>query len=151
MLATSAALAVSGCGLGLVPRVTVSPHFSERASAICRTTNLAIEGLPVPYSTPASQARVARAAGRYLAAELRRLRRLTAPKRRRRAYATALGAVSALIALERHEVSAYSRNGLAQLEPLLARGQALTEIGDAAMNKLGLRDCAADPQPSAAA
>lgn len=130
---------------------TTTRHFIGKASNICRRTNAEIESLPVPNDTPASEAGVARRGVTFASKELTSLERLTPPKKLRHAYYSALGAVETLVNLGRQEVADYSRNRLPQAELLVNRGETLTATADTAMSALGLTDCAADPQPSAAA
>jgi hypothetical protein len=149
-LAAAVALTIAGCSVATVtPAVT--PHFITRASEICRRTNAAIESLPVPNDTPASEAGVARHSVSFASKELTSLERLTPPKRLRHTYYSALGAVKTLVILGREEVADYADNRLPQAEVLVNRGEALTAIADTTMSTLGLTDCAANPQPSAAA
>jgi hypothetical protein len=149
-LAAAVALAIAGCSVAtLTP--TTTPHFIAKASKICRRTNAAIESLPVPNDTPASEAGVARHSVTYASKELKSLERLTPPRKLRHTYYSALGAVETLVNLGRQEVADYSHNRLPQAEVLVNRGDTLTAAADTAMSTLGLTDCAANPQPSAAA
>jgi hypothetical protein len=149
-LAAAIALTVAGCSVATVTP-SVTPHFTAKASEICRRANAEIEALPVPNDTPASEAGVARHTGRYASRELMRLERLTPPRKLRHAYYSALGAVKTLVNLGREEVADYASNRLPQAEVLVNRGEAMTAVADKAMSALGLTDCAANPQPSAAA
>jgi hypothetical protein len=149
-LAAAIALTIAGCSVAtLTPNVT--PHFIAKASMICRRTNAEITSLPVPNDTPASEAGVARRGVTYASKELRQLERLTPPKKLRRTYYSALGAVKTLVNLGRREVADYAHDHLPQAEVLVNRSESLTAIADTTMSTLGLTDCAADPQPSAAA
>jgi len=143
-------LTIGGCSVATVTP-TVTPHFIAKAGQICRRTNAEIESLPVPNDTPASEAGVARHSVTYASKEFKSLERLTPPKKLRHTYYSALGAVETLVNLGRQEVADYSHNQLPQAELLVNRGEALTAAADTAMSALGLTDCAADPQPSAAA
>jgi hypothetical protein len=149
-LAAAVGLTIAGCSVATVT-TTSTPHFIAKASKICRRTNLEIESLPVPNDTPASEAGIARHGVAYASKELRSLERLTPPKKLRHTYYSALGAVETLVTIGRQEVADYADNRLPQAEVLVNRGESLTAIADTAMSTLGLTDCAADPQPSAAA
>jgi hypothetical protein len=148
VLLAAFAFTLAGCSL---VTTTATAHFSARARAICRRANLQIEALAVPNDTPQSEAGVARRRVAYASRELRQLERLTPPRKLRGAFDTALGTVEGLVTLGRHEASDYAKGRLTQAEALVSSGFTLTPLADAAMRKLGLSDCAANPQPSAAA
>jgi hypothetical protein len=149
-LAAAVSLTIAGCSVATVTP-SVTPHFTTKASEICRRTNAEIKSLPVPNDTPASEAGVARHTVLYASKELTRLERLTPPKKLRRAYYSALGAVKTLVNLGREEVADYASNRLPQAEIIVNRSDAMTAVADTAMSALGLTACAANPQPSAAA
>jgi hypothetical protein len=148
VLPSSVALLLAGCSLGTHGP---TPHFAAKASAICRRAAVAIEALPVPNDVPASEARVTRDDANYAAAELRQLEHLTPSKRAGHTYGQALGAVDQIVTLDRREAFDYAHGKLIQAESLINHGDALVAVADAAMTRLNLGDCAANPQPSAAA
>jgi hypothetical protein len=148
---TLATLTLAGCAITTTASVTVTPHFVAHVSAICAVTNRNIEALPVPSDTPSSEAAVVRRTFHYANLELAKLEHLTAPRNQRTLFATALAAAKELVAIDKAEAADYASARLTAANALLAKGNPITELLDSTMSTLGVQQCAANPQPSAAA
>jgi len=142
-------LTFAGCSIATVTSPAVTRHFTARVAAICADTNRNIEALPVPNDTPDSEAKVVHQVFHYVGVEFAKLDHLTAPRKQRRIFATALAATKALVAIDKAEAADYARAQLTEATALVNKGNPITELFDSSMSSLGVQQCAANPQPSA--
>jgi hypothetical protein len=127
------AIAVASCGGS-----SATPNFAGAANAICARADGQIEALVPSTNTPKAEARLLRKAFAIAQVEYDRLSRLTAPGLQEQTH---------LLALGREESAALNHGEVSAAYKLLDRSNRYAAANDLAMSALGLKACAANPQP----
>ncbi len=126
---------------------SATPHFTARAAAICARADRQIEALPPASGGARAQAALLRKAFAIAQLEYARLDRLTAPGGHEALFSSALGEQARLLRIGQREVAALERGELGAAYRLLDESDRYAGTYDLAMEALGLRQCAASPQP----
>jgi hypothetical protein len=136
------AIAVASCGGS-----SATPKFAATAGAICAKADGQIEALEPAANTPKAQAGLLRKGFAIAQLEYDRLSRLTAPGKQEALFASALQEQMHLLALGREEIAALDRGEVSAAYKLLDTSNRYAGANDLAMSALGLKACAANPQP----
>jgi hypothetical protein len=136
------AIAVASCGGS-----SATPNFAGAANAICARADGQIEALVPSTNTPKAEARLLRKAFAIAQVEYDRLSRLTAPGKQESLFVSGLQEQTHLLALGRGESAALNHGEVSAAYKLLDRSNRYAAANDLAMSALGLKACAANPQP----